>query len=81
MPVPRPFESLRNIYNEYPRQFWILVSGMFIDTIGRTILNPFLMLYVTKKFGVGMTEVGMLLGLMAVANTAEAMHAASGINE
>jgi len=42
---------------------------MFIDTLGRTILNPFLMLYVTKKFDVGMTEVGMLFGLMAVANT------------
>ncbi len=42
---------------------------MFIDTLGRTILNPFLLLYVTKKFDVGMTEVGMLFGLMAVANT------------
>ena len=69
MSTYKPLERIHNIYGEYPRQFWILVLGMFIDTLGRTILNPFLMLYVTKKFDVGMTEVGMLFGLMAVANT------------
>ena len=65
----KPLERIRNLYQEYPRQFWILVAGMFIDTVGRTILNPFLMLYVTKKFDVGMTEVGILFGLMSVTNT------------
>ena len=69
MSTYKPLERIHNTYGEYPRQFWILVLGMFIDTLGRTILNPFLMLYVTKKFDVGMTEVGMLFGLMAVANT------------
>jgi MFS family permease len=62
-----PVARVRNIYDEYPRQFWILVMGMFIDTIGRTMLNPFLMLYVTKRFDVGMTEVGVLFGLIAIA--------------
>ncbi len=69
MSTYKPLERIHNIYGEYPRQFWILVLGMFIDTLGRTILNPFLLLYVTKKFDVGMTEIGMLFGLMAVANT------------
>jgi MFS family permease len=67
--LAKPLKRMRNVYVEYPRQFWILVGGMFIDTIGRTILNPFLMLYATKRFDVGMTEVGMLFGLMAIANT------------
>jgi MFS family permease len=67
--LARPLKRMHNVYVEYPRQFWILVGGMFIDTIGRTILNPFLMLYATKRFDVSMTEVGMLFGLMAVANT------------
>jgi len=62
-------ERTRNVYSDYPRQFWVLVFGMFIDTLGRTILNPFLMLYATKKFDVGMTEIGVLFGLMSVANT------------
>jgi len=64
---------IRTAYDDYPRQFWVLVLGMFIDTLGRTMLNPFLMLYVTKKFDVGMTEVGMLLGLMSVTSTAGRM--------
>lgn len=73
MLISRPLGRVRDIYGDYPRQFWILVLGMFIDTLGRTILNPFLMLYVTKRFDVGMTEVGMLFGLMSVANTVGGM--------
>ena len=60
---------IRGVYGEYPRQFWVLVFGMFVDTLGRTMLNPFLMLYVTKRFDVGMTEVGMLFGLMSITST------------
>jgi len=69
MLISKPLERMRYIHDEYPRQFWVLVVGMFVDTLGRTILNPFLMLYVTKRFDVGMTEVGVLYGLMSVANT------------
>ncbi len=69
----KPLERVRHTYAEYPRQFWVLVLGMFIDTIGRTMLNPFLMLYATKKFDVGMTEIGVLFGLMAVANSVGSM--------
>jgi MFS family permease len=69
MLISKPLARLRTLHDEYPRQFWVLVVGMFVDTLGRTILNPFLMLYVTKRFDVGMTEVGVLYGLMSVANT------------
>ena len=65
----RFLERIRNVYSDYPRQFWVLVFGTFIDTLGRTMLNPFLMLYVTKRFDVGMTEVGMLFGLMSITGT------------
>ncbi|MCP4543534.1 MAG: MFS transporter [Chloroflexi bacterium] len=67
--LQKSIKRIHNVYNEYPRQFWVLVMGMFIDTLGRTMLNPFMMLYVTKKFSVGMTEVGMLLGLMSISST------------
>jgi MFS family permease len=35
----------------------------FIDALGGTILFPFFSLYVTQKFGVGMTQAGVLLGM------------------
>lgn len=60
-------DRVRTIYNEYPRQFWTLIAIAFIDQLGGALLYPFLALYITKKFQVGMTEVGMLFGLFSIA--------------
>ncbi len=57
----------RAIYHEYPSQFWIVVGASFIDRIGGALIFPFFSLYVTRRFGVGMTEVGVLFMLFAVA--------------
>lgn len=60
--------DIRNIYGKYPRQFWILVLCTFIDLIGWGIMVPFLVLYVTHKFNVGMTEAGIVFGLFSIAD-------------
>lgn len=52
-------------YNDYPRLFWIVVGISFVDRVGGTLLFPFFALYITQKFGVGMTEAGILLGMMS----------------
>jgi len=59
---------LRGTYEDYPRSFWILVLTTFIDSLGGFLLFPFMSLYVTQKFGVGMTEVGFLFGLFSIAD-------------
>lgn len=59
-------QRLRNLYNEYPRQFWVLISATFIDRLGGALLFPFFSLYITKKFGVGMTQVGVLFGIYSI---------------
>jgi MFS family permease len=59
-------QRLQNLYNEYPRQFWVLISATFIDRLGGALLFPFFSLYITKKFGVGMTQVGVLFGIYAI---------------
>jgi predicted MFS family arabinose efflux permease len=56
-------ESITKVYNSFPRLFWVVVLARFIDSWGRTILFPFFSLYVTQRFGVGMTQAGILLGL------------------
>jgi MFS family permease len=61
---------LPNIYHEYPRAFWALVSVTFIDSLGGYLLFPFFALYITHKFGVGMTEVGVLFALFSVSSFA-----------
>lgn len=57
---------LRRTYAEFPRLFWIIVLTLFIDSIGSTLLFPFFALYITQKFGVGMTEAGVLLGMSSL---------------
>ena len=57
------FTNIRKVYEEFPRLFWIIVMTRFIDALGGTILFPFFSLYVTQRFGVGMMQAGILLGL------------------
>src|SRR5512136_764968 len=64
----RERNRLRIIYDDYPRQFWVLVLGTFIDRVGGALLWPFFTLYITSKFGLGMTQVGMLFGVFSIAS-------------
>ena len=59
--------TLKNLYHEFPPRFWIVVGVHFIDKIGGTLAFPFFALYITGKFNVGMTDAGILLGLLSVA--------------
>jgi MFS family permease len=59
-------KNLRQTYNEYPPLFWIIIATLFIDALGRTLLFPFFALYITEKFGVGMTQAGILLGISSL---------------
>ena len=57
---------IKSIINEYPRTFWIVILGMFIDKLGGMLVFPFFGLYITSKYNVGMTEVGLLFTIFAV---------------
>jgi len=52
--------AIRRIYHELPDKFWTLVGASFIDRLGGALIFPFFALYITQRFGVGMTEVGTL---------------------
>jgi MFS family permease len=58
--------SLRKLYHHFPKRFWVVVGVHFIDKIGGTLVFPFFALYITSKFSVGMTEAGVLLGILAL---------------
>lgn len=60
-----PLHRIRGTLEEYPRDFWSLVLGTFIDRIGGTMIFPFFTLYVTAKFQVGMTQAGILLAIFS----------------
>jgi MFS family permease len=60
------FARFRKIYHEFPRLFWTVVVVRFVDGVGGTLLFPFFALYITQKFGVGMTQAGILLGMSSL---------------
>jgi MFS family permease len=60
-------KRFRDTAREFPGKFWVLVGASFIDVTGRTIVFPFFALYITQRFGVGMTEAGALFAIFSVA--------------
>lgn len=60
------FNRISKLYNEFPSRFWTVVGVMFIDRVGGTMLFPFFSLYITEKFGVGMTQAGIVLGFFSI---------------
>ena len=50
----------RKVFNEYPRAFWIYNAIVFIDRLGGSMLYPFFALYLTQKYNIGMSTVGIL---------------------
>lgn len=66
MIITQPLGRARTIYQEYPAQFWVVIGSSFIDRLGGALMFPFFSLYITRHFGVGMTEVGILFTLFSV---------------
>jgi MFS family permease len=61
-------KNARNVYHEFPSQFWVVVGASFIDRLGGAMLFPFFTLYLTEKFGIGMTQVGVMFFLFAISS-------------
>ncbi|MDX1435770.1 MAG: MFS transporter [Anaerolineales bacterium] len=60
--------NVQNVYHEFPRPFWVLILATFIDSMGGFLIFPFLSLYITQRFDVGLTEVGIIFGIFAIAS-------------
>lgn len=56
----------RKVYNEYPRAFWIYNIIVFIDRLGGFMLYPFFALYLTQKYDIGMSTVGIIFGIFSI---------------
>jgi MFS family permease len=56
----------RKVYNEYPRAFWTYNVIVFIDRLGGFMLYPFFALYLTQKFDIGMSTVGLLMAVFSI---------------
>ncbi|MFN8413502.1 MAG: MFS transporter [Anaerolineales bacterium] len=59
-------ENFNKMYNEYPKSFWVYNIIVFIDRFGGFMLYPFFALYLTSKFGIGMSTVGILFAIFSI---------------
>jgi MFS family permease len=66
--IRRSWVRFKGIYEDYPKPFWTLTFATFIDAVGGALIFPFLSLYITSRFQVGLTEVGILFGLYSAAS-------------
>ncbi len=64
--LANPITRAKEVYAEYPKQFWVVVGASFVDHLGGALLFTFFSLYVTQHFDVGMTEVGILFGIFSI---------------
>lgn len=62
LPSTNMIRKFQAVISEYPSKFWVLVGASFVDRVGGTMIFPFFALYITQKFGIGMTQAGILLG-------------------
>ena len=63
-------EKTKKVYNEYPRAFWTYNVIVFIDRLGGFMLYPFFALYLTQKFDIGMSTVGILFAVFSLTGMA-----------
>jgi MFS family permease len=56
---------LKALYNEYPRQFWLMITGIVLATAGGSMIWPFLLIYASKKLGLPLSTVATLISINA----------------
>ncbi len=60
------FNRIRDTIARYPRQFWIIFGGVLINSIGGSMVWPFLTIYLRGRLGVPLTTITLLFTLNAV---------------
>lgn len=60
------FQRAHYLMKTYPRQFWYLILGMLVNSIGMGMIWPFLTIYMRQQLGVPLSTVTALLTLDSV---------------
>jgi MFS family permease len=57
--------TLKALYHEYPRQFWLMITGIVLATAGGSMIWPFMLIYASGKLGMPLSTVAMLISINA----------------
>ena len=57
--------SIKTLYNEYPRQYWLMIAGIVLATAGGSMIWPFLIIYASGKLSMPLSKVAALISINA----------------
>ncbi|HEX6035394.1 MAG TPA: hypothetical protein VFY83_13195, partial [Anaerolineales bacterium] len=56
---------LKTLYREYPRQYWLMITGIVLSTAGGSMIWPFLLIYASGKLDLPLSTVATLISINA----------------
>src|SRR5512139_259015 len=59
------FPKLKSIFEEYPRQYWLMIVGIIISTAGGSMIWPFMLIYASAKLDLPLSTVAALISINA----------------
>jgi len=57
--------AIKTLYNEYPRQYWLMIAGIVLATAGGSMIWPFLIIYASSKLNMPLSSVAALISINA----------------
>ena len=55
----------RNVFNNYPRQYWLMIAGVVLATAGGSMIWPFMLIYASGKLNLPLSSVATLISINA----------------
>jgi MFS family permease len=62
--------KLKETFNDYPRQFWIVAFGLLISSAGSSLIWPFQLIYISKTLTLPISSVATLVSIGAATGLA-----------
>jgi MFS family permease len=59
------FTRLKHLYSQYPRQYWLMITGIVFATAGGSMIWPFLLIYASGKLDLPLSTVATLISINA----------------
>jgi MFS family permease len=56
---------IKDLYNDYPRQYWLMIVGIVLATAGGSMIWPFLLIYASGKLDMPLSTVATLISINA----------------
>lgn len=58
-------QKLRFLFLQYPQQFWLMITGIFISTAGGSMIWPFILIYVSGRLNLPLSTTATLVTINA----------------